>query len=682
MLMTPLAAASAPRQPSKPPREEERKENKYSAREAPVPLLVHWISAAGKERNWRRALNLLREHWDGLGPGKIPNARTINATLTALGRAGRMKEGMELFEEAVSQGMRPDNYTFGAIMLACSRARSSVHAWDTIDLMRASHVQPNLVILMSLMGAVTADPSSTGDDAIKVLSFMTDSATLPSVNALNAALQKCAKGGEWELALLTIKSCEERWGVTPDARSLSAVLHACDVAGEWREALQVLGKAKTGRWPLNVTAFNCVISALAHASQWREALLVLGSMQSCGISPDIVSFNTCITACANAGEWRTALDLMKACTAAGVNPTAWTYNAAMCACAAAQPPRWKEARRLFDEIEALGWDDSRQAVISYNTLFVALGRGCRVEDALLYFERMKASPHRPNVRTYTAMVQACAHVFPSRPRLALNLIEEMTRAGIQPNEHTYSSAITAAGKARDVEAPRKILRSMRAHGIAPNDVCFLSTLSALERLGAPPQYLLDVWKEMSKDGMRRRAGDMYAVIALQRLGRWEQAVALLDESDDDRIKYHQLRQALMTLNGASGTDITLEAARAALAAAAVGGHADRALSILRSMSTPPDAVCFGSVLEAHCVAGQYKMGLDIMNEMISVGCSPDAATYAAAIRCCRGAGDWDRAILLREQALKDGILPTKRMLDDLEVCIMERGKAASSSPTL
>ena len=91
--------------------------------------------------------------------------------------------------------------------------------------------------------------------------------------------------------------------------------------------------------------------------------------------------------------------------------------------------------------------------------------------------------HPPeNVKDYTMGISAYARLKDWRK--ALSLLEDMRPAGIEPNEYSYSAAISACAKSGgEWKRALLLLDEMRAAGVNPSVVSFSAAISACAKGG-------------------------------------------------------------------------------------------------------------------------------------------------------------------------------------------------------
>ena len=217
----------------------------------------------------------------------------------------------------------------------------------------------------------------------------------------------------------------------------------------------------------------------------------------------------------------------------------------------------------------------------------------------------------------------------------MSLLREMPGAGVQPNEVSYSAAISACEKAGRCDEALSLLREMPAAGVQPN-------VSATARPSLPARRLA---------GGRRRCRCLNARCLLQACGQTSSATA--------RPSLRARRQASGRRRCRCCARCPMRACRpdvisysAAISACEKAGRCDAALSLFQTMredDVRPDVISYSAAISACEKAGRCDEALSLFQTMREDDVRPDVISYSAAISACEKAGQWEKALsLLRE----------------------------------
>lgn len=142
------------------------------------------------------------------------------------------------------------------------------------------------------------------------------------VITLNAAIDACGKGGQWQFALMILAEFGAKQ-LEPNIVSCSSAVSACEEAKEWQQALFLLFYALDHSCADRMTC-NAAISACGLGSKWPRSLAVLDFMKGSPLAlhPSVVTYNSAISACDTAELWYKALNLFETCCE-GLSAETW-----------------------------------------------------------------------------------------------------------------------------------------------------------------------------------------------------------------------------------------------------------------------------------------------------------------------------------------------------------------------
>lgn len=79
--------------------------------------------------------------------GVVPNSYAVHAAITACGRSGQWKVGVETLERMLASGvLKPDLFCFGAAIDAAARAGQWEVALGLLGDMRAAEIKPDKLV--------------------------------------------------------------------------------------------------------------------------------------------------------------------------------------------------------------------------------------------------------------------------------------------------------------------------------------------------------------------------------------------------------------------------------------------------------------------------------------------------------------------------------------------------------
>ncbi|CAN0265174.1 unnamed protein product, partial [Phaeothamnion confervicola] len=217
----------------------------------------------------------------------------------------------------------------------------------------------------------------------------------------------------------------------------------------------------------NAVTFGAAINGLAGAGDVVGMLAMLERMEEMEIRPTVVVFNACINCCSEGagrvdGIVDTTLALLKRMRAAGCKPNAISYTAAIKTCAAVA-----DGAQAVKLLEAMRADAFVGGVTesAFLTAMAALSKAGDASGALRLLQEMReAGVSGGNVKACNFALAACAQAGDSAGAL-LGLLD-MRRCGIAPNDISFLTAMTACVKRADVARARKVLAAAEAAAAA------------------------------------------------------------------------------------------------------------------------------------------------------------------------------------------------------------------------
>lgn len=180
-----------------------------------------------------------------------------------------------------------------------------------------------------------------------------------------------------------------------------------------------------------------------------------------------------IKACGDNSEQ--ALSLLKQAFEAGECPDATCYSAAMNACV-----RGCSSRDDADEAAT----PRRERVTSRRSSMVGANAAAKREAALSLFESMSSRGVTPSAECFQTAIGLCARE-PPLWRRAFEYVGAMETSSGGATAHCISSAISACGRASELEAAIGLLESASRLGVeADAGTCMRAAIRAAERCGA------------------------------------------------------------------------------------------------------------------------------------------------------------------------------------------------------
>ncbi|KAG1338426.1 putative Pentatricopeptide repeat-containing protein, mitochondrial [Cocos nucifera] len=205
--------------------------------------------------------------------------------------------------------------------------------------------------------------------------------------------------------------------------------------------------------------------------------------------------------------------------------------------------RWKDAVKLFEDLETMGFDqDTRSMNIFLDTLckekrvdvareaFLVLKShippdaftfnifvhgwcsACRIDEAMWTIEEMKKWGLRPSVITYSTILQAYCnqHKFQE----VYDLLDRMVAEGCLPNVVTYTTIMNSFANTGKLEEALGIVKRMKSSGCKLDILFYNSLINILGKAGRLHEaaHIFDI--DMQRNGIRRNLSTYNTMISI------------------------------------------------------------------------------------------------------------------------------------------------------------------------
>ncbi|KAK4538217.1 hypothetical protein CDCA_CDCA16G4242 [Cyanidium caldarium] len=469
---------------------------------------------------------------------------------------------------------------------------------------------------------------------------------------------------------------------------------AAELYAEFRAALYAgmrgsKATPQSGSWPLTKTA----------ASATRYLLRALELVRSNNISAYLttVELSDLMLGFCRLRLLPRVMEAFKLVTALGLQHTPKTYSVLIDALCKSR--RVEAAMYFFDKYvdhegaEAAARRPGQRAclpptVVMYNTLIAGFARSQRLDMALAYYARLKASPWRlrPDRFTFSTLLDACARACDIER--ALQLFEEMQALGVHADEVVYATVMDAAGRAGRRRLAMALAGLMVRRGLPPNDIIMAMLIGSCAADGACPQAFA-LFRQLRQWGWRPTAhAYTNLIVVCCQSGRPHLAMVMLSMMRRDGLRPSGITYAEL-VNGWAACD-----------------RLDRAFGVVREMRRDrfePNTLTLNALLEAcrrcgnlqaaHWVYVAMQRELRARRALLAdataatasnaaamwpaMSREPNAATYATMIRLASDLGQHRLAVMhyLRD-AIEQGLLNSHTYRTTLAGCIRELCEAS------
>ncbi|CAN4103363.1 unnamed protein product [Withania somnifera] len=599
-----------------------------------VPNVIHYnviLRALGRAKKWDE----LRLYWINMAKNSVfPTNNTYGMLVDVYGKAVLVKEALLWIKHMKLRGIYPDEVTMNTVVKVLKDAGEYARAdrfykdwctgkielddFDSIDdsepfslkqfllteLFRTGGRNPSRVSEIENTGRkprMTATYNTLIDlygkagrlkDAADVFNEMLKSGVALDAVTFNTMIFICGSRGYLEESEALLNKMEER-GISPDTKTYNIFLSLYANAGKIDRALQWYRKIRrTGLFPDAVTC-RAVIQILCKHNMFQEVENVISEIESLGMYIDEHSLHVIIRMYINAGLIDRAKAIFEKCQLNG-GFSSPAYAAIIDAYA--DKGLWAEAEDVF-----FGRRDKliqKKVIAEYNLL-----------------AEMQGLRFKPLCSTFSALI--ASYVRMGRLSDVIYIFDEMSKAGVKPNEVVYGTLIDGFAEAGKFEEAMHYFHVMNDSGIQANQIILTSMIKA---------YSPDV---IASNSMLNLYADFGIVFEAKMIFNH-----LKEKGQADGVTFATLIYAYKNM-----------------------GMLDQAIEIAEEMKQSGllrDCVTFNKVMACYATNGQLVECGELLNEIIIWEIVPDGGTFKVLFTILKKGGFSTEAVSQLELSYREG----------------------------
>eukprot|EP01026_Neomeris_dumetosa_P056951 TRINITY_DN52244_c0_g1_i6.p1 TRINITY_DN52244_c0_g1~~TRINITY_DN52244_c0_g1_i6.p1 ORF type:complete len:753 (-),score=124.34 TRINITY_DN52244_c0_g1_i6:1214-3472(-) len=470
-----------------------------------VLVLHEWLVAIGHQPDNRLCTTLIRvcsQHGQALtamsiydwmrkskkdgGAGLECSVFTYTAAMRAALGGCLLERALDVWQDCKAAGCEPDARLCTVYIEVCSRLNRSEDALHMYQLML---------------------------DAPK------DAAMAPTVHAFTTAMRAATEGGRWDKSLEIWKDMEQ-YGCEPTGHAYAAAISACAAGSRWVKAVHLFEDMISNDIKPDVVSCTALITALATNAEYERGEQVVNWMLKSGVVPNVRTYTALITAMCNAQQWNKAICViynMEKQEYGSVAPNAYTYSALLKSLG--EHGQWALAEQVFKQLEQeqvdfiadavgqMGFSSDRQVQLTKQADVQNNSMDQLWSNALAQAIMGQAILNDPSLLQNKEIMQSLSGLQMGSPREAgscLDLInsfiglDENTileigskRRNSPVNEVVCGSLMLAYERSGKWQEAVFVLNRARNMGILPNNVMYNTALSAAGKAGQ-----LEIAKEL------------------------------------------------------------------------------------------------------------------------------------------------------------------------------------------
>ncbi|KAG8376505.1 hypothetical protein BUALT_Bualt09G0070400 [Buddleja alternifolia] len=331
-------------------------------------------------------------------------------------------------------------------------------------------------------------------------------------------------------------------------------------------------------------------------------------------SPNMHAYRTIIDVCGLCGDYLKSRDIYKELLARNVTPNRYVFNSLMNVNAC----DLNYTRDIYKQMEKLGVTAD---ITSHNILLKSCGLAGQVELAQDTYREIRTLESKGalklDVFTYSTMIKVFADT--KMWKEALEIKEDMVSSGVNPDTITWSSLISACANSGLVEQAIKLFDEMLQAGGQPNSQCFNNLLHAcVEGCQFDRAFrLFQCWKERgiqqaTTDDNQSNLDECVAVDQMRVPFRPYSHLTM-------RVPFRPTTSTYNILMKACGTDYY---------------RAKALMDEMKTLGLSPNHISWSILIDVCGGSGNVAGAIQILRSIREAGIQPDVITYTTAIKIC------------------------------------------------
>lgn len=455
------------------------------------------ISTAGRMKRIDDALQIFQSI-ERLG--YTPDIVSFNNLIWSVGHAGRVDIARTFFNKMVKETkLRPNVYSYGALMHAYARTKGYKQALALLYKMREDGVIPNMVVFTSAMEACAA--AGQFREALTVMQQVHEVGLRPDITMTNTAIKACSLAG-------AMKEAEELAQTLRDSSSMDLFTFHTLMMGNTKlgrhiQVLNLYDEALASNTELDGGVYSLAMLAAFNAQLYGRVPKIADAAWAAGVQLTEASYTTLIQSYGELGGTEQAVKCLDYMVQEGLKPNVISYAAAIAASRDAPELVLSILKRMRDE-------NVEPNTILLTSAINALARGrdnytrtsntisrltdfyrCRLNVLILMLfaliveicfdilSEMEQNGPEPNIYTYNTIVRAFAEV--GRLDEALAMLDKIKQKRLSPDQYTFTTLLIACGRTNSSDKVDYVMGMMKDSGVLPDEIAFGAALDAHRR---------------------------------------------------------------------------------------------------------------------------------------------------------------------------------------------------------
>ncbi|KAB2085710.1 hypothetical protein ES319_A05G417100v1 [Gossypium barbadense] len=367
-----------------------------------------------------------------------------NALIGGYAQNGAPRKALEFYLQMISSGIKPDRFSLGSLLLACSHMKSLRFGKEIHGYLIRIGLETDPFIVISLLSLYIRCGKSA---SARVLFEEMENKSLVSWNALIAGY---SQNGLPDEALVLFRQMLSD-GIQHDEISINSVFGACSQLSALRLGKEAHCYALKAHLAEDIFVGCSIIDMYAKSGCIEQARRVFEKLRD----KDVALWNAIIVGYGLHGYGKEALELFEKMLAFGMKPDGFTFVGILIACC--HSGLVEEGLKYFNDMQ--NFHGITPKLEHYACIVDMLGRAGRLDESLRLINEM---PDEPDAGIWSSLLSSCKtfNALDIGTKVAEKLFE------LEPNKaENYvllSNLFAASGKWDDV---RRVRQKMKEVGL-------------------------------------------------------------------------------------------------------------------------------------------------------------------------------------------------------------------------
>ncbi|MQM01728.1 hypothetical protein Taro_034487, partial [Colocasia esculenta] len=412
--------------------------------------------------------------WMGLQEPSLVTPRACSVLFPVLGRAGKWKELMTLFENLPRAKRFRDVHVYNAAISGMASCGRYGDAWTVYEKMETNNVKPDNVTC-SILVTIMRKTGQNSKDVWQFFQKMNRKGVNLRMEAFGALIKSFCDEGLKKEALI-IQSEMEKKGISSNTVIYNTLMNAYVKSNQVEDAEGLFSEMKKkGLEPTTVT-FNILMDAYSRRMQPEIIEHLLNEMQDLGLKPNVKSYTCLVSAYGRQRKLSDmAADAFLRMKKIGIKPTSHSYTALIHAYSVGG---W-DAKAL-SAFESMKREGIAPSIETYTALLDAFRRAGNAENLMEIWKSMINDRVEGTRVTFNIILDGLAKngLYVQ----ARDVISEFGRIGIQPTNMTYNMLMNAYARGGQHYKLPQLLKEMAALNLKPDSITYMTMIYAYVRV--------------------------------------------------------------------------------------------------------------------------------------------------------------------------------------------------------